>query len=111
MKYTPDELLVLCQKDQEEFKKMMRGMIDDIIENSREGNRDNLRRKQWKIDQELNKIKDPVAQMNKMVSIFWDGVYEFIDVAKDAGFGSENPEEKEPEEKVSNVVDFKQKNQ
>ena len=116
MKYTPDELLALCQKDQEEFKKIMRAMIDDVIDNAREGNRDNLRRKQWKLDQELSKIKDPIAQMNKMVSIFWEGVHEFVEVAKDAGFGSEIPEEIEPElnvpeEKESNVVDFNLKNQ
>jgi len=32
---------------------------------------------QFRLDHELSKYHDPIARMNKMVEIFWKGVYEF----------------------------------
>jgi len=104
MKYSPDELRDLYEKDPEEFAKVTRAMIDDVINSTREENQDNLRRKQWQLEQQLNKIKNPIARMNKMISIFWAGVYEFIEVSKQAGF-TKQPQE----DKSDNVVDFKPK--
>ena len=34
---------------------------------------------QLSIDKELRKYKDPVARMNKMVELFWEGFKEFND--------------------------------
>ena len=36
-----------------------------------------LRQLQFRIDRELRPYKDPVAKMNKMIEIFWEGVKEF----------------------------------
>ena len=39
-----------------------------------------LEQLQWKIDGELRKYKDPVARMNRMVELFWEGFKEFQEV-------------------------------
>lgn len=37
---------------------------------------------QWRLEQDLRHYKDPVARMNKMVEIFWEGVYKFEDALR-----------------------------
>ena len=39
-----------------------------------------MRAYQWRLEQELSHYKDPVARMNKMVELFWDGVNKFKDM-------------------------------
>lgn len=51
-----------------------RETLEQFIENASEENRESLRRMQWKIDQDLNRYKDPVARMNRMVELLWEGV-------------------------------------
>lgn len=34
---------------------------------------------QWRIDQELDRCKDPTQRYNKMVELFWEGVGKFRD--------------------------------
>lgn len=36
-----------------------------------------LRQFQWNINKELRRYKDPVARMNKMAELFWQGVHKF----------------------------------
>ena len=36
-----------------------------------------LERQTWVLEQKLRKYKDPIARMNAMVRIFWEGVAEF----------------------------------
>ena len=39
-----------------------------------------LEQMQWRIDAELRKYKNPIARMNRMTELFWDGVKEFNEV-------------------------------
>ena len=57
----------------------IRKYIDSIEDPDR---RLKLEQLQWRIDADLRKYKDPVARMNRMVELFWEGVNEFNDVLK-----------------------------
>lgn len=65
------------ERDPEEAYQLGRGMIEDYINSLPEDRQQRLRGMQFTIDQTLSKYKDPVARMNKMVELFWQGVYEF----------------------------------
>ncbi len=95
----------LFVKDPEEFKKVTDKMISDFIDSVPPEKQKKLERKQWRLDHELGKIKNPLARMNKMVNIFWEGVNEFRDVTSKLTMEDVLPEEK-PD---TNVVDFKKK--
>jgi hypothetical protein len=60
-----------------------------IIRNTIEGFDREHRQKayglQFKIDCQLRRYNDPVMRMNKMVEIFWEGVYDFQEAMTDPG--------------------------
>ena len=72
-----DELSELYKNDPEEFQIRCRAMIDEYIESVPEEKRQALRQLQWRIDGQLSKYKDPIARMNKMCELFWEGFAEF----------------------------------
>jgi len=37
---------------------------------------------QWKLEGELQKLKNPVARQNKMVELFWNGFFKFNNTLK-----------------------------
>ncbi len=63
------------------MNEITRQTIEDFIESVEdEEQKLKLRQLQFRIDRELRKYKDPVARMNKMVELFWEGFAEFNDV-------------------------------
>jgi len=60
---TPDELIAYKEK-----------LIENYISSLPEEKQHRLRQLQWKIDGELRKYKDPIAKMNRMAELFWEGV-------------------------------------
>ena len=52
-------------------------ILEDYIATLPEERQQRARAYNWRIQQELRKFKDPVARMNKMVEMFWDGVKDF----------------------------------
>ena len=82
MKYDFDYLKDLYKKDPEKFNEVTKEMINDFIESLPEEKQDVYRARQWRLEQELNKIKDPIERMNKMVQIFWVGVNKFIEATR-----------------------------
>lgn len=103
MKYDFDYLKNLYKENPDEFEEITTDMINKAINTSREENREKLRAKQWRLQQELSKYKDPVARMNIMVSIFWTGVNEFLEVTKKLK-NVENLSDNPP--KSCQVIDF-----
>ena len=69
-----EELSRLWRDDPEEFGRVARMRIDKLIESVEPERRQSLRQLQFRIDCELRKYKDPVARMNKMTELFWEGV-------------------------------------
>ena len=37
---------------------------------------------QWKLEGELRKLKNPIARQNKMVELFWKGLFNFNNTLK-----------------------------
>jgi len=102
-----DNFKNLYIEDPAKFEKITRGMIEDAIDNARPESIGQLRAKQWRLDQELEKIKDPVERMNRMVVIFWEGVYDFKRVLTNPKESLKPSEESEP----CNIIEFKNKTQ
>lgn len=51
--------------------------LEDYINSLDSERKTRARAFQWRLNQDLRHYKDPVARMNKMVEIFWKGVYKF----------------------------------
>jgi hypothetical protein len=67
----------LYKTDPDQFQVTTRQMIDDYIASiPDEVSRKKCAGIQFKLDHELSKYHDPLARMNKMVEIFWQGVYQ-----------------------------------
>lgn len=80
----------LYRKDPEAFEAMRRLLIEQTIEGFPEEHRARAYGLQFRIDAELSRYKDPVARMNRMVELFWDGVQEFEAAISDPeGFAQE----------------------
>jgi len=110
VKHDHEYLSKLYVEDPEEFKRVTAAMINEAIDGTRAENREILRAKQWRLEQELNKIHDPVERMNRMVSMFWAGVNEFVEVTKSFGFTNDLTAKKPAEKsKPCQVVEFKKK--
>ncbi len=67
----------LYKTDPEQFQKTTRQMIEDYITSiPDEVSRKRCAGIQFKLDHELSKYHDPIARMNKMIEIFWEGVHQ-----------------------------------
>ena len=91
-----DELSELYKTDPELFEVRCRELIENMISSSPPERQERLRRLQWKIDHTLSRYKDPVARMNKMVELFWEGVGRFQDALKG----------KTPQQNTGNVLNL-----
>jgi len=106
MEHDFDYLKNLYTEDPDEFKRITDTVIGDYIESVPTDKQDKLRRKQWVLEQELSHFKDPLARMNRMVQIFWEGVNEFREVTNDP-FSKTNVSSNN--EHKGTVVEFKKK--
>jgi len=116
MKYDFDYMKDLYERDPEEFAQYIATLIEEFMESLPEDKRERYRAKQWRIEQELNGIVDPLARMNKMVSIFWNGVEDNAKKFRQLGFGNGGLSETNilTSEIVKNnaeIIDFKPKNE
>jgi len=75
-----DELSELYRTDPDLFEVRTRELLEDLINTFPKERQERARQLQWRIDQTLSHYKDPVARMNKMIEMFWEGVSEFNDV-------------------------------
>ena len=108
MEYDFEYLKDLYKKDPDEFEIVRAAMINDVIERARPENREILRAKQWRLQQDLDRINDPLERMNHMVSVFWSGVNDFVKVTK-----SLNNTENVPIKQTTQckVIDIKRKSE
>lgn len=84
-----DELVELAQNNPEQYQRDMTEVIKDYIDTHvpNEELRVKLHQLQWRIEGQLRGFKDPVARMNEMVKLFWQGVNDFRRTLSDSGFG------------------------
>lgn len=80
---TWDEKVDLCEKNPELYSIVAEEKLNDFINTiADENKRLEMQRLQFRINSQLRKYKDPIARYNKMVSLFWKQVTEFIDATK-----------------------------
>ena len=75
--------LVELRDDPEAFQEVFEQCLQEYLDTLTPERRLKAEQLQWKIDGTLRKYKDPVARMNKMAELFWEGVQDLIDVCDD----------------------------
>ena len=78
-----ENLEQLYRQDPGSFEEQRKCLIQGLIDGFPEENRARAYGLQLKIDAELCRYKDPVARMNRMVELFWEGVGQFQEVLTD----------------------------
>ena len=73
----------LYEKDPARFESLRQDIIAETIRSFPEKFQRRAQGIQFGLDCELNRIKNPVARMNRMVEIFWEKVDEFETVLND----------------------------
>ena len=101
MPFDYEQLRELYEDDPLEFEEYTRGVIDDWIKQHPEDKQQRLRSIQWRIDQELNKYKDPITRMNRMVELLWKGVSKFDEI-----LNQPPPIPSETPTNTSEIIDF-----
>jgi hypothetical protein len=76
-------LCELYRHDPQQFENERLRLIRDTIEGFDARHRQKAYGLQFKIDCKLRPYRDPVMRMNKMVEIFWEGVFEFKQTLED----------------------------
>ncbi|MFA5515020.1 MAG: DUF3135 domain-containing protein [Desulfuromonadales bacterium] len=101
----------LYRADPEAFEAMRRLLIEETIEGFPENHRARAYGLQMRIDADLGRYRDPVARMNRMVELFWEGFGDFQRVLHDPeGFMRERRENKGEDCKVIPFPDKKMLN-
>ncbi|MDA8164903.1 MAG: DUF3135 domain-containing protein [Desulfobacteraceae bacterium] len=78
-----EKLCRMHRDDPQGFEAERIRLIRETIEGFAAEHRQKAYGLQFKIDCQLRRYKDPVMRMNKMVEIFWEGVYDFQEAMTD----------------------------
>ena len=78
-----EELSELYQSDPEKFEEQRRLLIQQTIDTFPEDCQQRAQGLQFTIDARLNRYKDPIMRMNKMVEIFWEHFAQFQETVND----------------------------
>lgn len=75
------DIYEMFENDPEKAEELAQQGIKDWIDSYEDDvKRKRLHALHWNINEQTKSIQDPVARMNKMVEIFWDGFMEFHEV-------------------------------
>ena len=77
---TFDEMKDMSQEELVAYKDKA---VEEYISSRPEARQQRLRQLQWTIDGSLRKYKDPIAKMNKMAELFWEGFGKFQTAVKE----------------------------
>jgi len=89
MDYDFDYLKKLYKTEPDEFEKVTATMFAEVIKSFPEDQQEMFTAKQWRLKQELDKVKDPLERMNRMVAMFWVQVAEFTNATQSFGVTKE----------------------
>ncbi|UCB55001.1 MAG: DUF3135 domain-containing protein [Thiotrichales bacterium] len=67
-----DEAVDLARRDPEAFEQYRQDIVRVLINRAPERNRQQLRRLQWRIDQERNRASNPIDACLKLYRMMWD---------------------------------------
>ena len=78
-----DRLIALRGEGEEALKRERINIINDFIESFPEERRPRLRAMQWKIDQDLEKYKNPTARMNFLIDTLFQQMADLYEALTD----------------------------
>ncbi len=93
----------LYKEDPDQFEDLRREIINKSINSYPEKFRQRARGIQFTLDCELNKHKNPVARMNRMVELLWEQFSEFQTVISEP---TKYAAEREKTKKAGKVIPF-----
>jgi hypothetical protein len=96
----------LYKSDPEAFEAMRRLLIEETIEGFPEKHRARAYGLQMRIDAELGRYRDPVARMNRMVELFWEGFGEFQQALNDPAELLRRREQRKIDNQAAKVIPF-----
>jgi len=104
-----DKLIKLMENEPEAFEKAKEELIEEFIMEQPEDKREQLRQKQWLIDGELRKYKNPTARLNRMIEMFYEQVRQFQVALMTLEHPEMKKEEKSETKEKAPVIELKKK--
>jgi len=98
------DALVAIKDDEKKFDAMKQEIIEEYLSSVPSSRQTHLRRKQWRIEQELNKHKNPMGKLQCMQKMFYDQFEDFRTTLNNAFNGALQSDKKEPV-----ILEFKNK--
>lgn len=71
------EELVKLRDNPEEFEKKADEIWEEYFSSLSEEETKRAKQFKWQLDSQLRNYKDPVARLNKMIELFWEGFHAF----------------------------------
>lgn len=102
-----EDLGQLYRRDPDSFEEQSRALIRSLISEFPEEHQARAYGLQLKIDAELSRYKDPVARMNRMVELFWQGVGDFQEVLTDPSKVLREREQEREKAEPAQVLPFR----
>ena len=105
-----DDAMELAKNDPEAFEQYRLDAIEALITSVTWKNQQNLRRLQWRIEQERKRAPDPAAACVKIYQMMWDsfiGNYGFVDVICNGNYPSRNADDNTHKAKLFSFSDIR----
>lgn len=105
-----DDAMALAKNDPDAFEQYRLDAIEALITSVDMKKQQNLRRLQWRIEQERKRAPNPAAACVKVYQMMWDsfvGKYGFIDVICNSNYPSRNADDSTHKVKVLSFSDIR----
>jgi hypothetical protein len=102
-----EHLEQLYRRDPDAFEEQRKRLIQGMIDEFPEENRARAYGLQLKLDAELSRYKDPVARMNRMVELFWEGVGQFQEALTDPARVLQERQQSRAGAELARVIPFR----
>jgi len=105
-----DDAMALAKNDPDAFEQYRLDAIEALITSVDMKKQQNLRRLQWRIEQERKRAPNPAAACVKVYQMMWDsfvGKYGFIDVICNGNHPSRNADDSTHKVKVLSFSDIR----
>lgn len=105
-----DDAMALAKNDPDAFEQYRLDAIEALITSVDMKKQQNLRRLQWRIEQERKRAPNPAAACLKVYQMMWDsfvGKYGFIDVICNGNHPSRNADDSTHKVKVLSFSDIR----
>ena len=109
-----DEAVALARQDPEAYEQYRLDAVEELISSSSRKNQQQLRRLQWRIDQERKRAPNATAACVKIYQMMWDtftGDNGFIDIICNGNYPSRNTGNTSPKAKVLSFLNTREQSE